>query len=94
MDVPILSGETWSVPSTAAWSPVHNPSTGDEIARVPMCGAAEVDAVVEAALVAYATWSKTSVPARSAKSCSRGGTTLIGGLKAGNCDLKSPCHLR
>ncbi len=67
MDVPILSGETWSVPSTSAWSPVHNPSTGDEIARVPMCGAAEVNEVVRVAQQAFVSWSRTPVPVRAAK---------------------------
>lgn len=65
--VPILVGERWLTPNVTDWNPVFNPSRGEEIACVPKCGAAEVDAVVQAATTAFAGWSKTPVPARAAK---------------------------
>lgn len=65
--VPILVGERWLAPNVTDWNPVFNPSRGEEIARVPKCGAAEVDAVVQAATSAFASWSKTPAPARAAK---------------------------
>ncbi len=67
MEVPVLVGERWVTPQVSGWSPVFNPSRGDQIARVPHCGAAEVDAVVQAAATAFIGWSKTSAPARAAK---------------------------
>ena len=66
-DVPILAGEQWFVPQTSSFGAVHNPSRGEEIARVPMCGAAEVEVAVQAASIAFGTWSKTPAPARAAK---------------------------
>ncbi|HLQ46450.1 MAG TPA: CoA-acylating methylmalonate-semialdehyde dehydrogenase [Planctomycetaceae bacterium] len=66
-DVPLLAGERWFVPGTSTWGPVHNPSTGEEIARVPMSGPAEVDEVVRAAQQAFGTWSRMAVPARAAR---------------------------
>lgn len=65
--VPILVGERWLTPNVTDWSPVFNPSRGEEIACVPSCGAADVDAVVQAATSAFVSWSKTPVPARAAK---------------------------
>jgi malonate-semialdehyde dehydrogenase (acetylating) / methylmalonate-semialdehyde dehydrogenase len=65
--VPILAGPRWFVPDTASSSSVSNPSTGEIIATVAMCGAAEADEVVRAAQLAFATWSRTPVPARAAK---------------------------
>lgn len=66
-DVPLLIGERWFVPDTTSWGLVHNPSRGEPIARVPMCGAAEVDLVVQAATKAFVAWSRTPVPERAAK---------------------------
>ena len=66
-DVPCLAGEHWFVPADRATGSVFNPSRGDEIARVPMCGAAEVDAIVQAATAAFKTWSQTPAPVRAAK---------------------------
>ena len=67
MDVPVLVGERWVTPQVSDWSPVFNPSRGEQIARVPHCGAAEVDAVVQSAATAFIGWSKTPAPARAAK---------------------------
>jgi malonate-semialdehyde dehydrogenase (acetylating)/methylmalonate-semialdehyde dehydrogenase len=44
---------------------VFNPSTGEVIARVPMCGADEVDSVVAAAKEALPAWSETPVVERA-----------------------------
>ncbi len=66
-DVPLLAGERWYVPTTTVWGPFHNPSCGEQIARAPMCGGADVDDVVQAATAAFASWSKTPAPARAAK---------------------------
>lgn len=57
--VPILIGHEWTVPETSTTTPVHNPSTGDVIARTPMCGAEVVDRVVKNAHAAFAEWSET-----------------------------------
>ncbi|MEE3259571.1 MAG: CoA-acylating methylmalonate-semialdehyde dehydrogenase, partial [Candidatus Latescibacterota bacterium] len=59
--VPLLLGDQWTHPRAASFSPVHNPSAGEVIAQVPMCGPAEVDAAVQSAQKAYASWSKTPV---------------------------------
>ena len=32
--VPLLAGERWFVPDVGEWGPVHNPSTGEAIARI------------------------------------------------------------
>lgn len=56
---PILINGTWSVPETSETSPVHNPSTGEIIARVPMCGADVVDDAVQAAKAAFEDWWQT-----------------------------------
>lgn len=70
MSVPVLVGERWFVPTVSAWGPVFNPSLGEEIARVPMCGVAEVEVAVQAAAAAFTTWSMTAAPARRRR-CSR-----------------------
>lgn len=59
-EVPLLVGGRWSRPGCSAFTPVHNPSTGEVIARTPHAGEAEVDAAVEAATKAYKSWSVTS----------------------------------
>ncbi len=66
-EVPLLAGERWFVPDVTAWGTVHNPSTGEPIARVPLCGAAEIDIVVQAAQQAFGPWSRTPSPVRGAK---------------------------
>ena len=44
---------------------VIDPATGEALARVPLGGAAEVDAAVRAARAALPAWRRVSVPARS-----------------------------
>jgi malonate-semialdehyde dehydrogenase (acetylating)/methylmalonate-semialdehyde dehydrogenase len=62
---PILLGGSWSRPQTESYTDVYNPSTGQVIARTPMCGAAEVDAAVQLAQRAFAGWSRTPAPKRA-----------------------------
>jgi len=63
--IPNLIGSEWRVPSNGAASlPVYNPATGQVIEQVPMSGSQEVDAAVQAALKAYAAWSRTAVMER------------------------------
>ena len=64
--VPILIGGKWAEPSTQSFGPVYNPSTGQTIGRVPMCGPKEVDDAVDAALRAFAGWSNMPVMKRAA----------------------------
>jgi malonate-semialdehyde dehydrogenase (acetylating)/methylmalonate-semialdehyde dehydrogenase len=63
---PILIDGKWERPSTDRSGNVHNPSTGQVIARVPMCGAKEIDRAVTAAQKAFASWSTTPAPRRGA----------------------------
>lgn len=62
--VPVLCG-TWQQPETEQYNDVFNPSTGEVIARTPMCGAAEVDAAVQVAARAFGDWSRTPAPRRA-----------------------------
>ncbi len=55
-----LIGGTWTMPERET-APIYNPATGDEIERVPLSGAAEVDGAVQAAARAYQSWSQTPV---------------------------------
>ncbi|QJR14943.1 CoA-acylating methylmalonate-semialdehyde dehydrogenase [Usitatibacter palustris] len=48
-----------------AWRDVVNPATQEVIARVPMCGADEVDLAVKAAAEAFKTWKHTPIGARA-----------------------------
>lgn len=63
--VPILVGGQWQRPAVEEWGNVYNPSAGEVINRVPMCGAREVDAAVQAAQAAYASWSITPATKRA-----------------------------
>ena len=58
-------GGQWVEPGVARWDEVRNPATGEVIARVPMGGAAEVDAAVRAAAEAFPGWRRTSVVQRA-----------------------------
>src|SRR5689334_10738459 len=57
----ILRGGQWEASGSSRAGDVFNPSTGKVIARVPLCSAAEANAVVEAAAEAGAAWA--AVPA-------------------------------
>jgi malonate-semialdehyde dehydrogenase (acetylating)/methylmalonate-semialdehyde dehydrogenase len=56
---PIFIDGEWRPIKTSTTTPVHNPSTGEVIAETPMCGAAEVNAAVEAAAAAFPAWWET-----------------------------------
>ena len=64
--VPLLINGEWTRRNADVFGDVFNPSTGEVIAKVPMCGAKEVDAAVEAASRAFVTWSTTPVTKRAA----------------------------
>lgn len=65
-DLPVLIDGKWTTPGTRAFTDVHNPSTGETIARTPMCAAADVDAAVQSAKRAFPAWSNTPAPTRAA----------------------------
>jgi malonate-semialdehyde dehydrogenase (acetylating)/methylmalonate-semialdehyde dehydrogenase len=63
--LPNLIGSHWRVPANGTGAlPVYNPATGEVIEQVPLSGAHDVDAAVQAAAKAYATWSRTAVMER------------------------------
>jgi malonate-semialdehyde dehydrogenase (acetylating)/methylmalonate-semialdehyde dehydrogenase len=64
---PLVIDDRPSSPPVAGWGPVFNPSTGEVIARVPLCGPVEIDAAVAAAQRAFAMWSRTPAPVRASK---------------------------
>lgn len=63
--VPLFIGGQMRQSSAAVFTPVNNPSTGEAIARTPAGNAADVDAAVNAASVAFAAWSATPVTRRA-----------------------------
>ncbi len=63
--VPNLVGGQWRTAADLETLPVFNPATAEIIDRVPLSGAAEVDAAVKEAVRAYPGWSKTSVMERT-----------------------------
>ncbi|HEV2293714.1 MAG TPA: CoA-acylating methylmalonate-semialdehyde dehydrogenase [Tepidisphaeraceae bacterium] len=62
--VPLLWGGKWSVSPSARKSDVFNPSTGQVIARVPLCSTAEVNQVIETAHAALPAWANKPVVER------------------------------
>src|SRR5438270_192791 len=60
----ILSGGKWVRSRSERFGDVFNPSTGEVIARVPLCTADEVDSVVRAAHGALADWAAVPVVER------------------------------
>ena len=65
-EVPVLIGGKWTMPVVQAYNDVHNPSTGETIARTPICAAADVDKAVQAAKRAFPAWANTPAPTRAA----------------------------
>jgi malonate-semialdehyde dehydrogenase (acetylating)/methylmalonate-semialdehyde dehydrogenase len=53
-----LIQDTWIAQSGTTFGDVFNPSRGEQIARVPMSGPAEVDAAVSAAQEAFKNWGR------------------------------------
>jgi malonate-semialdehyde dehydrogenase (acetylating)/methylmalonate-semialdehyde dehydrogenase len=64
-EIPLLGGGSWQPGAAERWGDVFNPSTGERIARVPLCGAAEVDRVVQGAAAALPAWADTPVVERA-----------------------------
>jgi len=64
-DVPFLRGGAWSASTSTRRSPVFNPSTGEVIAQVPLCTAAEADAAIDAAAAAFPAWAETPAVERA-----------------------------
>ena len=62
----LIGGQNVVPVGVTQFAPVHNPSTGEVIGEVPLCGPAEVDAAVEVATRAFTTWSATPPPRRAA----------------------------
>jgi len=58
-------GGGWRDASAAATLPVRNPASGEEIARVPLSSAHDVDAAVQAAKAAFPMWRDTPAPVRA-----------------------------
>ncbi len=56
--VPLLIGGQWRQGASGRWGDVYNPSTGQVIARVPLCSAEETGRVVEAAAAALPAWAR------------------------------------
>lgn len=56
---PTFIGGEWSARHKNGTSPVFNPSRGEIIAEVPMCGADVVNDAVEAAAAAFPAWRDT-----------------------------------
>jgi malonate-semialdehyde dehydrogenase (acetylating)/methylmalonate-semialdehyde dehydrogenase len=60
-----LVGADWRRPESVESLPIFNPATGEEIERVPLSGAAEVDEAVLAARATFQSWSRTPVMERA-----------------------------
>lgn len=58
-------GGKWCEALASATVPVHNPSTGEIIAKTPLSSATEVDRAVVAARTAFVNWSQTPAPRRA-----------------------------
>ena len=63
--VPVLIGDLWTEPDVKSFTPVHQPSSGELIARSPHCTSLDVDLAVSAAKEAYPAWSRTPPPDRA-----------------------------
>ena len=55
----------WNDSACDTYSPVMNPSTGEQIAMAPVCTADEVEKAVQAARAAFPAWSLTPVAVRT-----------------------------
>lgn len=61
----LFSGGKWVASKATEFSNVWNPSTGEIIAKVPMCKADEVDMVVQEAQKAFPAWADTPIVERT-----------------------------
>jgi len=57
--VPTLIGDLWTTPQVAQFTPVHQPASGEVIARTPHCVEVDVDLAVTTAGAAFPAWSNT-----------------------------------
>src|ERR671936_632103 len=58
-------GGKWVKAHASEFFDVHNPASGDVIGRTPLSTAADVDAAVQAATMAFPAWRETPVNARA-----------------------------
>jgi len=58
-------GGGWRHSSAAETLPIRNPASGEELGRVPLSGASDVDAAVAAAKAAFPAWRATPAPVRA-----------------------------
>jgi malonate-semialdehyde dehydrogenase (acetylating)/methylmalonate-semialdehyde dehydrogenase len=63
--VKLLVRGRWLESATDRWDDIYNPSTGQVIARVPLCGADEANEAVISAAEAFSLWSETPVVERA-----------------------------
>ena len=63
--VACLINGSWTDIKTQRHADVFNPSTGEVIAKTPMCSAKDVDAVVQAAARAFPAWAETPAVERA-----------------------------
>jgi malonate-semialdehyde dehydrogenase (acetylating)/methylmalonate-semialdehyde dehydrogenase len=63
--VPLLHGGVWEQSTSDRWGEVFNPSSGEQIASVPLCSAEEIDKVVQTAAKALPQWSETPIVERA-----------------------------
>jgi malonate-semialdehyde dehydrogenase (acetylating) / methylmalonate-semialdehyde dehydrogenase len=63
--VKLLVGGQWEASRASRLGKVYNPSTGQVIAHVPLCSAADVDRAVQAAAKALPAWAETPVVERA-----------------------------
>jgi malonate-semialdehyde dehydrogenase (acetylating)/methylmalonate-semialdehyde dehydrogenase len=49
----------WARSTTDEYETIVNPATGEQIAQVPLSGAADINAAVEAAVQAFPEWRRT-----------------------------------
>ncbi|MFO0840582.1 MAG: CoA-acylating methylmalonate-semialdehyde dehydrogenase [Phycisphaerae bacterium] len=61
----LLIGGRWVDSTSDRYDDVYNPSTGEVIARVPLCNAADVDRVVQSADKAFRAWAETPIVERA-----------------------------
>ena len=59
-----VNGE-WKESISGKFTPVMNPSTGEQIARAPVCTREEVNAAVAAAKAAFPEWSSRPIAVRT-----------------------------
>ncbi|MBY0357020.1 MAG: CoA-acylating methylmalonate-semialdehyde dehydrogenase [Candidatus Obscuribacterales bacterium] len=61
----LLIGGKWTGSQATEFTKVWNPSTGEIIAQVPVCGASDVDLAVQAAQKAFPAWNDTPIVERT-----------------------------